>query len=77
VTADALAYAYKYSGQTNYLAAAAKFYATGSIDPAWEDDPPVYLTAKDLVKRAELGPGLYEHAAARFVHAFRRFAYLG
>lgn len=53
--ADVLAYAYKYSGQTNYLATAAKFYATGTIDPVWPDDPPVYLASKDLVNSLNWG----------------------
>ena len=54
-TADALAFAYKYSGRTNYLEAAAKFYATGTIDPVWLDDPPVYLASKDLVNALNWG----------------------
>ncbi|HSA02560.1 MAG TPA: hypothetical protein P5055_17660, partial [Candidatus Paceibacterota bacterium] len=55
VTADALAYASKYSGRTNYLEAAGKFYATGTIDQVWEDDPPVYMATKDLVNALNWG----------------------
>jgi hypothetical protein len=55
VMADALAYAYKFSGRTNYMTAAAKFYATGVIDPVWEDDPPVFLATKDLVNAMNWG----------------------
>ncbi|NLH74035.1 MAG: hypothetical protein GX456_13345 [Verrucomicrobia bacterium] len=55
VTSDALAYAYRYSGRTNYLAAAAKFYATGTADASWQDDPPVYLATKDLVNALNWG----------------------
>jgi len=53
--ADALAYAYKYTGQTHFLTEAAPFYACGSIDVVWEDDPPVYLTSKDLVNSCRWG----------------------
>ena len=55
VTADLLAYAYKYTGKKTYLATAAKFYATGTIDPVWKDDPPVYLGTKDLVNACNWG----------------------
>jgi hypothetical protein len=55
VTADVLAYAYKYSGNTNYLNTASKFYATGTIDPVWENDPPVFLGTKDLVNALNWG----------------------
>ena len=55
VAADLLAYAYKYSGKKAYLDAAAKFYATGTIDPVWKDDPPVYLSTKDLVNACNWG----------------------
>jgi len=55
VTADLLAYAYKYTGKKNYLDTAAKFYATGTIDPVWKDDPPVYLGTKDLVNACNWG----------------------
>ena len=54
-TADALAFAYKYSGRSSYLETAAKFYATGTIDPVWLDDPPVYLASKDLVNALNWG----------------------
>ncbi len=54
-TADLLAYAFRYSGRTSYLEAAAKFYATGSIDPVWQDDPPVFLSTKDLVNALNWG----------------------
>ncbi|MBN2432625.1 MAG: hypothetical protein JXQ27_14210 [Acidobacteria bacterium] len=53
--ADALAYAWKYSGHAPYLDAAGMFYATGTIDPVWEDDPPVYLGSKDLVNTCNWG----------------------
>jgi hypothetical protein len=55
VMADALAYAYKYSGEKKYLDAAKKFYATGTIDPVWLGDPPVYLSTKDLVNSCNWG----------------------
>jgi len=55
VTADALAYAYKYTGRKQFIDAAAKFYATGTIDPVWKDDPPVYLATKDLVNSCNWG----------------------
>ncbi|MDP6545958.1 MAG: hypothetical protein QGH60_18415 [Phycisphaerae bacterium] len=55
VTADLLAYAYKYTGKKPYLATAAKFYATGTIDPVWKDDPPVYMGTKDLVNACNWG----------------------
>ena len=53
--ADALAYAYKYTGEKRYLDGAAKFYATGTIDPVWADDPPVYISTKDLVNSCNWG----------------------
>lgn len=53
--ADALTYAYKYSGQQKFLDAAAKFYTTGTIDPVWLDDPPVYMATKDLVNSMNWG----------------------
>lgn len=55
VMADVLAYAHKYSGRVNYLEAAAKFFATGTIDPVWEDDVPVYMATKDLVNTLNWG----------------------
>ncbi len=38
-----------------FLEAAAMCYATGTIDPVWEDDPPVYLSSKDLVNALNWG----------------------
>lgn len=55
VAADALAYTYKYTGEKKYLDAAKKFYATGTIDPVWPGDPPVYLSTKDLVNPCNWG----------------------
>jgi hypothetical protein len=55
VAADALAYAYRYSGRTNSLAAARKFYDTGTHDPAWPGDPPVYTDTKQLVNALNWG----------------------
>ncbi len=55
VMADALSYAFKYSGDRKYLAAAAKFYATGTMDPVWQGDPPVYMSTKDLVNSCNWG----------------------
>jgi len=55
VAADALAYAWKYSGRSRYLNEAAKFYRTGMIDPVWLDDPPVYQATKDLVNSLNWG----------------------
>ncbi len=52
---DVLAYAYKYSGQTRFLDAAAKLYQTGAIDQTWLDDPPVYIATKDLVNSCNWG----------------------
>ncbi|HOZ47791.1 MAG TPA: hypothetical protein PK468_14370, partial [Candidatus Hydrogenedentes bacterium] len=54
-TADSLAYAYKYSGEARFMDAAAMFYATGTIDPQWEDDAPVYLDTKGLVNALNWG----------------------
>ncbi|RPI22890.1 MAG: hypothetical protein EHM61_21135 [Acidobacteria bacterium] len=53
--ADALTYTYKYSGKTRYLDAARKFYQTGVIDPVWADDPPVFMSTKDLVNSLNWG----------------------
>lgn len=53
--ADVMAYAAKYSGEKRFLEAAAPFYATGTIDPVWQDDPPVYLASKDLVNSLNWG----------------------
>jgi len=53
--ADVLAYAYKYTGTRAYLDAAAKYYATGTIDPVWPGDPPVYVSTKDLVNSLNWG----------------------
>ena len=53
--ADVLAYAYKYSGKTEFLDAAAKLYQTGTIDQAWLDDAPVYIATKDLVNSCNWG----------------------
>ncbi len=55
VTADALTYAYKYSGQQRFLDMAAKFYQTGTLDQAWIDDYPVYVASKDLVNSLNWG----------------------
>jgi hypothetical protein len=53
--ADALAYAHKFTGQQRFLDAATKFYATGTIDPQWQDDPPVYIDTKGLVNSCNWG----------------------
>ena len=55
VMADALAYAHKFTGQQRFLDAAVKFYATGTIDPQWQDDPPVYIDTKGLVNSCNWG----------------------
>jgi len=55
VMADALAYAFKHTGQQRFLNAAQMFYATGTIDPFWEGDPSVYATTKDLVNSCNWG----------------------
>jgi hypothetical protein len=55
VMADALAYVYKFSGEVRYLQAAERFYATGTIDPVFEGDPPVYMGTKDLVNALNWG----------------------
>ena len=55
VMADALAYTAKHSGELAYLEAAELFYATGTIDPVWYDDPPVYLATKDLINSTGWG----------------------
>ena len=55
VMADALAYAYKYSRAQRFFDAAAKFYATGTIDPQWQDDPPVYIDTKGLANACSWG----------------------
>jgi len=61
--ADMLAYTAKYTGKPKYLAAAAKFYRTGTTDMVWQDDPPVYIGSKDLVN--SLNWGLVFMAAAK------------
>ena len=38
-----------------FLDAAEQLYATGTVDPVWEDDPPVYLSSKDLVNALNWG----------------------
>ena len=53
--ADALTYAYKYSGKQKYLDEAARLYLTGTIDQVWLDDPPVYIASKDLVNSCNWG----------------------
>ncbi len=54
--ADALSYVYKYnSNYLRFLNAAAKFYATGTIDPVWQGDPPVYISTKDLTNHCNWG----------------------
>ena len=53
--ADGLAYVYKYTGEKRFLDAAGKFYATGTIDPVWKDDPPVYMGTKDLANACNWG----------------------
>ncbi len=55
VMADALAYAYKYSGATRFIDAAELFYNTGATDQVWLDDPPVYMSTKDLVNSCNWG----------------------
>lgn len=47
--ADVMAYAYKYTGEQRFLDNAALLYETGTIDQVWLDDPPVYMSTKDLV----------------------------
>ncbi len=53
--ADVLAYAYKYSGTDRYLETAADLYTTGTLDPVWINDPPVYMATKDLVNALNWG----------------------
>ena len=53
--ADALAYVYKYTGESRFLDAAERFYRTGVTDGVFEDDPPVYMAAKDLVNALNWG----------------------
>jgi len=55
VMADALAYVYKYTGERRFLDAAGMFYATGTIDPQWLDDPPVYIDTKGLANACTWG----------------------
>ncbi len=55
VAADALAYAYKFSGDARFLAAAQKFYRTGSEYPLWENNPIVYYDTKGLVNSMTWG----------------------
>lgn len=64
VMADGLAYAYKYTGHARFLDAAARFYATGTIDPRWEGDPPVYIDTKGLVNALNWGL-VYMNQSAR------------
>ena len=53
--ADVLAYAHKYNGTDRYLETAASLYATGTLDPVWINDPPVYMATKDLVNTLNWG----------------------
>jgi len=55
VMADMLAYAYKYTGKKEYLAAAGKFYKLGTEDPQWKGDAPVYIDTKGLVNHCNWG----------------------
>ncbi len=64
VMADGLAYAYKHTGQTRFLDTAAMYYATGTIDPQWEGDPPVYIDTKGLVNALNWGL-VYMNQAAK------------
>ncbi len=55
VTADALAYAYRYSGEERFFDAAVLFYETGITDPQWEDALPEYIDTKGLVNHLNWG----------------------
>ena len=55
LTADALAYAYRYSGYERFIEAADLFYGTGVTDPNWEDDAPEYIDTKGLVNHLNWG----------------------
>ncbi len=55
VLADAMAYAYKYDGQVGFIQAAARLYNTGTRNPQWEGDPPVYIDTKGLVNSMNWG----------------------
>ncbi len=53
--ADALAYAWKYSGHSRYLREAEKYYRTGTVDIFWEGCPPVFAATKDLINSLNWG----------------------
>jgi len=55
VMADALAYVYKHTGHDRFLTAAGQFYATGTIDPQWEDDPNEYYDTKGIANACSWG----------------------
>ncbi|MBF0101893.1 MAG: hypothetical protein HQK77_13395 [Desulfobacterales bacterium] len=68
--ADVFAYAYTYTGQQRFLDTAAKLYETGTIDPVWLDDPPVYMSTKDLVNSLNWGLVYMNTSTSAISHVF-------
>jgi hypothetical protein len=53
--ADAMAYAYRLSGDRDYLERAAALFRTGSRDPWYEGDPNIYAESKETVNSITFG----------------------
>ena len=64
--ADAMATAYRLSGDPDYLERAATLFRTGSRDPWYEDDPNIYAECKETINSITFGHRfLHEWAQAR------------
>ena len=53
--ADAMAYAYRLSGEADYLERAAALFRAGSRDPWFEGDPNIYAESKETVNSITFG----------------------
>lgn len=53
--ADAMSFAYRRSGDSRYIEAAGRLFATGSADPAFSGDEPVYWWTKEAANNAVFG----------------------
>ena len=53
--ADAMAYAYRLSGDADYLALAEQLFRTGSRDPFYPDDANTYSTTKETINGITFG----------------------
>jgi hypothetical protein len=53
--ADVLAYACKHTHTDQYMQTADQLYITGTLDPVWINDPPVYMATKDLANSCNWG----------------------